>query len=268
MPLDFDISSLSNIPTENILTQVGLWLSLIVWFLIIFGVIIFLTKFMRFRVPAEIFEMRGDSIIRAKRTKLKEIIKDGITKYEVRTFAGMFQKKRREYYLNPDPSYKLPTSRGYSFYLLKMGFNAYNPIKLTKYLDTITKIRGKLDEATGKEKAEILKEHNQIVKNLQHDRDFKKSVYTYVPIKFETAVEFEIIPQNLLPHLARSIIETNMVYDQKKWFEPYLLPFSIFLFVILQIIVMGWMFDKVGDISLACEMAENKITSATQQIIK
>jgi len=278
----FDPSSINLAPSSEMIATILRWLSILLW-VAIFGVIgFFLMKWMRFRIRAEIFEIRGSALVKTRNTALREIIKDNVTKYEVRNIIGLFSRKRREFYYNTDECYKIPTTKGYKFYLLRMGFNAYNPMQLNVYQNKIEEIRNQLKAATlepgnpstkeeQKKKKQVLKDTiSGLRERIKKDKDVNKSIYTYVPIDMAntTATEFEPIPQNLLPVLARSVVETNQIYSTQKWWEPYMLPISIFAICIVQIIVMGWMFDKVGDVGGTCEAAESKITQAITQRLK
>ena len=265
----FDPTSINVVPSAEMISQLVMWLSYLLWALIICVLAFFFVSYMRFRIPAEIFEQRGNAIVKTRNTKLREIIKDNVTKYEVRTLMGLISRKRRQYYYNTNEEYKIPTTRGFKFYLLRMSFNAYNPLRINIYLNEIDKIKEELLNPTleKKEKKELTKKEKEFRDFMKHDEEVKESRYTYVPISMPdtTTIEFEPIPQNLLPVLARSVVETNQMYSQQKWWEPYLFPLSIFALCIIQVIVMGWMFEKVGQVGGACQEAKSSILDVAKQ---
>ena len=277
----FDPSQINVVPTAEMMGQVVKWLGMLLWLVIVCIIGFFLTKYTKYRIHAEIFEMRGNAIVKVRTTKLKEVIKDNVTRYEVRTLWGLLSRKRREFYYNTSEEYKIPTTKGYKFYLLKMGFNAYNPLRMNVYSNEIGKIEEELKNPFIKsnEKKKLSKQMTELQGYMKGDRQLKESRYTYVPICITTKeryekkdgsiaekpIEFEPIPQNLLPVLARSVVETNQMYSTQKWWEPYVFPFSIFALCIIQIVVMGWMFDKVGQVGGACQSAKESILDVAKQ---
>lgn len=261
-----NLGNIPNIKPTEIIFQLTLWAGLLIWLLIIVGGALFFVYWRKYNIPVTIYEIIGNGIVQTKITRAKEVIKDGVSKYVLRSVRGLFFKKYREYYLNQSPVFKLLTKRGYKFNLLRLGFNAYNPIKMNVYSNTLDKVLQIFKETITK-KAELnpKKQQKEIIKD---NTDY---YYNYIPINIQEApVDMEIIPQNLLPHLSRSIIETNEMYREKKWWElylPHLFIATIAIFSIIQLVILGWSFQKAGEISGTCMKAEKGIIDTLKQKI-
>jgi len=260
-----------NVDSGAIFFWVTLIIGLILWFLIIGFFGWFSYKWFRFRVPVEIYEKRGTSIVKTGVTKAREIIKRGITRYEIRTLLGLFMGSRREFYYHPSSEYTISTTKGkgVEFKLLKLGFNAYNPISMNVYSNTFEKTEEQLKEKAEKTEKEIEGLMKNPKENKTKLKEMFKNYYTYVPIQMNPSpvADFEVIPQNLLPNLAREIVETNQTYGEKRWWEPYVFPFSIMLFLLVQFLLVSWLIDKTAGAGATCVAAERGIKETLIQKI-
>jgi hypothetical protein len=221
----------------------------------------FILKWRSYNVKSELFEIIGNSPVKTRVTGLKEILKSGgITKYEVRTNKGMFFKKYREYYYHNSPEYSIQSKKGkMEFKLTRLSFNTFNPISLNLYNNTLEK-----------NNLEFMKEIAKFEERLSLEgKDAKKirEYYTYIPIPLNPPVEMEIIPQNLLPTLANEVVESNAFYAQHKWWEQYLFPFSLMIFIVVQFLLVAWIMQHSSGVAATCQAAKDGLVETIKQKI-
>lgn len=92
---------------------------------------------------------------------------------------------------------------------------------------------------------------------------------TLQPIKISNPqISMERVPQNLLWWLSNKIVQIKEKYTDKKWWEPYIMPFSIIFVAIICLLMIILTLDKVSGIQQFCGAAERSLSQKLVQNIK
>lgn len=81
-------------------------------------------------------------------------------------------------------------------------------------------------------------------------------------------VRLEIVPQNLLWWFSNKIRQINEKYDDRKWWEAYIMPFSIIVVAIICLLMIILTLDKVSGIQEFCAGAQQSLAGKFTQSIK
>ena len=92
---------------------------------------------------------------------------------------------------------------------------------------------------------------------------------TYQPIRITNPeIALERVPQNLLWWLSSKIVAIKEKYSDHKWWEPYIMHFSMIVVAIICLLMVILTLDKVSGIQEFCSKAEQSLASKLTQTIK
>ena len=199
----------------DIMSKVGTISYIIIYAFIIVIILVFIFKFFQYRISIELWEKRGTTPIIIGNKKAKKVVKGDIEEYEfLEKPIGVFLKKFRKTFRIDDNKFIIPTNKGISFKLEKVG-TTYHPIGISN-----------------------------------------------------PELQLERVSQSHLWWLTNKLMSIHQKYDEKKWWEAYIMPFSFVIVAIIEFIIIAMVLDKAADIQGVCRQAEENLGSKLVQSIK